>query len=108
MFENLNQFYFQSLNLKAFLKPTSVIYSSRLSMLNITTSSRGPNKKKTTLVHLSTLLFVHIPQALASSAKFILFLDMLQFLKFFFSKNFLVKENEAYLWNIWDHYVFQN
>jgi len=62
-----------------------MIYSSRLSMLNLTTSSRGPKKKKTTLVHLSTFLFVHIPQALASPAKFILFLDMLKF----FLKKFL-------------------
>jgi hypothetical protein len=77
-------------------------------MLNLTTSSRAQKKKKTTLVHLSTLLFVHIPQALASSARFIIFLNMLEFLKKQFLKIFLVKENEAYLWNFWEYYTCQN
>jgi len=77
-------------------------------MLNLTTSSRAPKKKKTTLVHSSTLLFVHILQALASSAKFILFLDMLKFFLKKISNFLLVKENEAYLWNIWGYYTRQN
>jgi phage pi2 protein 07 len=54
------------------------------------------------------LLFVHIPQALASSARFIIFLNMLEFLKKQFLKIFLVKENEAYLWNFWEYYTCQN
>jgi hypothetical protein len=77
-------------------------------MLNLTTISRGPQKKEN---NTSTFINFAICPYTTSFSKFskihIIFRHAGIFEKKIL-KIFLVKENEAYLWNIWECYTSQN